>query len=73
MKTKEDEIKNLRKVIETDVTSINSPLREAVKTMDWVILLRNCHPNHREGHARELLRLKEISKKEASEFIRIAF
>lgn len=63
-----NEIENLRKVIETDVTSINSPLREAVKTMDWIILLRNCHPIYREDYARKLRKLNVITLHEAREF-----
>jgi hypothetical protein len=60
----------LRKVMETDATSMNKHLREAVKTMDWIILLRHVHPNYRSGYASDLLRLKEITKEEASEFVK---
>jgi hypothetical protein len=57
-----------RKELEADVVAFNSPLRKAVRTMDAIQLIRNCHPLYREDHARKLLANEEITKEDAYEF-----
>jgi hypothetical protein len=58
----------IRKEMETDAGSINRPIKEAVKKMEWIILLRHCHPVYRKDYARRLVQLKQISEKESMEF-----
>jgi len=46
-------LKDELKELETYVTAYNKHLREAVKTMNWIILLRNSHPVYRGNYAKE--------------------
>jgi hypothetical protein len=64
-------MKSLRKVIEINVVAYNSPLKETVKSMDIITLLRNCHPIDRITFAYALLRDKVINKYEAKEFVKL--
>jgi hypothetical protein len=66
----EEKVKELsfRKELETYVTAHNKHLREAVKTMDWIILLRNSHPTYRGDYAKECCKKGLITKAEAVEF-----
>lgn len=59
---------SLRRELENNVTSVNSPLREKVKIMDNVELLRNVHPMYRSDFAYKLLKEKAITADEAKEF-----
>ena len=43
-----------REVVEIDVCAINKPLKEKVKDMDIMELLRNCHTVYRVDYARAL-------------------
>lgn len=58
----------LRKTIEQNVMSYNSPLREAVGKMDLIILLRNTHPTDRPSFAMSAYRAGMISKEDTKEF-----
>lgn len=60
----------VRKMLEREVAAFNSPLRRAVKSMDTVILLRNCHPLYRADYARKLYNLGEITEAQEFEFKR---
>ena len=62
---------SLRKVIEGNVLAYNAPLKNVVKEMPIIILLRNCHPLDRGFYVYSLLQNKEISKSEAKEFVKI--
>lgn len=57
-----------RKELELCVTSTNKILKDVVKNMDTIILLRNCHPLYAGDYARRLLEEKSIHESEASEF-----
>jgi len=59
---------SFRKELETYVTAYNKHLREAVKTMNWIILLRNSHPVYRGDYAKECYKKGLITKSEAIEF-----
>jgi len=60
---------SLRQTIETSITAFNSPLREAVKDMDLIILLRNTHPRDREDFVWALWRAGKLTREQAKEFI----
>ena len=53
------------------VTATNKVLKEAVHSMDVIILLRNAHPMYRPDFARTLLNEGEITKEQSTEFIKI--
>jgi len=55
----EEDVEILRKEMETDVVSINKPLRKTVKNMTWKQLLANCHPIYREDYANKLVKMVE--------------
>lgn len=58
-----------RKQIEIDVCAVNKPLREKVKDMDIMELLRNCHPAYRVDYARVLYKDGIITEAQMKEFI----
>jgi hypothetical protein len=62
---------SLRKMLESTVTAWNTPLRDAVKSMSNVILLRNCAPSERSFYAFALYRNGMLTKDEAKEFVPI--
>jgi hypothetical protein len=62
---------NIRKDLELYVSAWNVYLKETVKTMDIITLLRNAHPTYRPAFASKLLEEKMISKDEAREFVKI--
>lgn len=64
------EKKALRRELETWVTSMNSPLKESVKEMSLIILLRNVHPSVRADFAYRLKDLEMLKPEEAKEFIK---
>ena len=63
----EKNVETLRKVMEMDVSSINSPCREAAKSWGWMQLLANCHPLHRETYAKDLIYFLEKKMIKAEE------
>jgi hypothetical protein len=63
--------KSLRKELECYVIAWNTCLKEAVKSMDFVTLLRNAHPAYRGNFASSLKDIGAITPFEASEFIKI--
>ena len=62
---------SLRTAIELNVIAYNTPLRDVVKKMDIIILLRNCHPIDRSVFALSLLRDNQITKEQAKEFVKL--
>jgi len=71
--TTEEKLRNerktaLRKELESWVVACNKYLREAVKEMDWIILLRNMHPSYRADYARQLREERIITDEQAREF-----
>ena len=60
-------LNNLRQ----DVRSVNTPLTDAVMSMEPIILLRNCHPHTRGEHASLLFKEGIITREEASEFVKV--
>jgi len=62
---------NLRTEFESLAVSTNKYLREVVKGMDIIILLRNMHPIAREHSAHILYNDKIITKDQAREFIKL--
>lgn len=61
----------LRRELENSAVSTNSPLREKVKIMDNIELLRNVHPLYRSDFAYKLLKEKAITTDEAKEFTKV--
>jgi hypothetical protein len=61
----------MRNDLERFVFAWNTPLKEVVKTMDLVILLRNCHPIYRATFAAELRNAGLLLPEDASEFTKI--
>ena len=59
---------NFRKELEIYVTANNKFLREIVKTMSYLQLLRNSHPIYRNNYARDCYKKELITKVEAAEF-----
>lgn len=62
---------NLRTQIESIVIAHNKVLRDKVKEMNLVALLRNMHPIYRSDFAYRLLRKDLITKAEAHEFVKL--
>ena len=56
--------------MEQDICAHNKILRTAVKSMDWIQLLNNCHPLYREGYARRLNQGGFIHRSQAAEYCR---
>jgi hypothetical protein len=61
----------IRNEAESITISMNNVLRDRVKTMSNVTLLRNIHPSYRESYAYQFLREEMITKDEAKEFVRL--
>ena len=59
-----------RKVMESNVTGYNSPLRERVKKMNIVTLLRHVHPRDRQFYTYAALKEKLITREQAKEFVK---
>ena len=62
---------SLRRELECYVVSCNKYLRKAVKSMDFITLLRNAHPAYRPDFARDLRKAETISEEASKEFIKI--
>jgi len=58
-------------ILKQAVLSVNKILKEKVKTMKPMELLRNCHPIYREVYAMTLYKEGVISKDEESKFTRL--
>lgn len=58
----------IMKELQSDVVSVNNILREKVKEMDCIELLRNCHPSSRSRFAFDLYKGGHITEAEAKEF-----
>lgn len=58
----------MRQELESAVISVNAPLKDEVKNMSLVTLLRNCHPIYRADYARLLHQNGQITKDEMEEF-----
>lgn len=63
---------SIRHELEVSVTSTNTVLKETVKTMDLIILLRNCHPLDRGDFAMSLYKNGELTKEEIQEFTKLS-
>jgi len=63
--------KSLRRELECYVTAWNTCLKEVVKSMDLITLLRNAHPAYRSNFASSLKEAGMITPFEASEFIKV--
>jgi len=63
-------MRSIRKEMEQDICAHNKVLRTAVKSMDWIQLLNNCHPLYREGYARRLHNSGLIHRTEAAKYCR---
>lgn len=61
----------LRQNIEQNVLCYNKELKDVVKKMDMIILLRNAHPVDRSVFTFACLREKMINKEQAKEFVKI--
>ena len=71
MKKRKIKVENpsLRRELELFVISTNISLKEAVKIMPPIILLRNAHPSYRDNFATELKNAELINENELKEFI----
>lgn len=58
----------MRKQLESAVISVNAPLKDEVKRMDLITLLRNCHPLYRTDYARILRQNEQITEDQLKEF-----
>ena len=63
-------IKSFRKELESYVYAYNTILKEKVKTMSVVELLRNSHPSYRNNFAVKANELGMIHKIELNEFLK---
>jgi hypothetical protein len=70
MKNKE-EVEAYIHAMQMEATSMNKYLKNAVKSMNIIILLRHCHPIYRGEHARFLYINQLISKRQALEFVNL--
>jgi hypothetical protein len=61
-----------RKALENYVVAMNSPLRNVVKDMSLIILLRNCVPSLRGDFAFQLFKEGSITKEIVKEFTKVA-
>jgi len=62
---------SLRRELECYVVAWNTCLKETVKSMDLITLLRNAHPAYRSNFASDLKEAGELTKDQASEFVKI--
>jgi hypothetical protein len=62
--------KSLRKELEVYVIAWNTCLRDRVKLMSPVLLLRNAHPAFRSDFAAKLKELGLLKEEESKEFIK---
>ena len=69
-RTKQPKKHPLRRELELLVVAYNSCLREAVKGMNIIILLRNAHPLYRSDFAYELRDVGLITKEQSTEFVK---
>ena len=58
----------MRKELEAAVIGVNRHLKEKVREMDLIELLRNCHPLYRKEYARNLYHTGQITEAEMTEF-----
>jgi len=61
----------LKRELECYVIAWNTCLREVVKSMDVITLLRNAHPSYRPNFAVSCVDVKLLTKEEAREFVKI--
>ncbi len=62
----------IRKEAEEITISMNIVLKDVIKKMSNVTLLRNIHPSYREPYAYAFFREDMITKEELKEFVRLA-
>jgi hypothetical protein len=62
---------NTREEIESNVCAVNSVLKEKVRQMPIIELLRNAHPAWRSDYAHRLFAQNIITKEEAQEFTKL--
>ena len=62
---------SLKRELECYVVAWNTCLREAVREMDVITLLRNAHPAHRGDFAYKMRDEKFITAEAAKEFVKI--
>jgi len=67
-KTTQPRKESLRKEVENMVLSCNKYLKEVIKTMDNIILLRNVHPTYRPDFAVKLKDAGMITELQSREF-----
>ena len=61
----------IRQELELQVSAVNNMLKSRVKSMSLITLLRNIHPTYRKDYTLQLLREKQITREEASEFTKL--
>ena len=61
----------IRQELELQVSAVNNVLKSRVKSMSLITLLRNIHPTYRKDYTLQLLREKQITREEASEFTKL--
>ena len=61
----------IRQELELQVSAVNNVLKSRVKSMSLVTLLRNIHPGCPKDYTLQLLREKQITREEASEFTKL--
>jgi hypothetical protein len=69
MRTSPPKKTSLRLELEEYVSAWNTPLKEAVKTMDIIILLRNAHPTYRSTFASQAFEIGLITDWQRKEFV----
>ena len=62
----------IRKEAEEITISMNIVLKDVIKKMSNVTLLRNIHPSYREPYTYAFFREDMITKEELKEFVRLA-
>jgi len=62
---------SIRQELEISVISTNRVLKDAVKSMDYIQLLRNVHPLYRPDYAHRLFKEGIITVDETKEFTKI--
>ena len=61
----------IRQELELQVSAVNNVLKNRIKSMSLITLLRNIHPTYRKDYTLQLLREKQITREEASEFTKL--